>query len=189
MYQIYIPKLFSALKCLSERELSQAAGISRGTLRQIKESNSDLRLSSLESITGFLGLKLRVIAAPAEPGNSSFSTVATSLKIINDGFSSWKIHLFEMVDEFRRSLDINLLMLPPVSNIDSKLFSLMASVCCALCQEVGILTPEWAAKSYFLSEPWFPSEVESLKAILIIESPIYFRRNNIFVGENFLFRV
>lgn len=113
MYQIYIPKLFSTLECLSERELSQAARISRGTLRQIKEANSDLRLSSLETITGFLGLKLRVIAAPAEPENSSFSR----LKIISGGFSSWKIHLFEMVDEFRRSLDINLLMLPSVSNI------------------------------------------------------------------------
>lgn len=61
----------------------------------------------------------------------------------------------------------------------------MASVCCALCQEVGILAPEWAAKIYFFPEPWFLSEVEFLKAMLIIESPIYFRRNNIFVGRIF----
>jgi len=54
--------------------------------------------------------------------------------------------------------------------------------------ELGVESPPWAMRSYYLPEPWFVSEVESLKAMAIQESPLFFRRNNIFVLDNFLSR-
>jgi hypothetical protein len=40
-----------------------------------------------------------------------------------------------------------------------------------------------------LEEPWFVTGIENLKAMAIVESPVFFRRRLIFVLENFLSRV
>jgi hypothetical protein len=49
--------------------------------------------------------------------------------------------------------------------------------------------PAWVWAVPSLKEPWFLSGMESLKAIAIVESPVFFRRRKIFVLENFLYRV
>jgi len=47
--------------------------------------------------------------------------------------------------------------------------------------------PEWVYKDeYFLDEPYFASSVEGLKPLLIMESPVPFRRRGIFVALNAL---
>jgi hypothetical protein len=49
--------------------------------------------------------------------------------------------------------------------------------------------PGWTEKpERFLKEPFFAGGLESLKAILIVESPIAFRRRLIFVSANALSR-
>jgi hypothetical protein len=49
--------------------------------------------------------------------------------------------------------------------------------------------PDWTEKpGRFLREPFFAGGLESLKAILIVESPIAFRRRLIFVSANALSR-
>jgi hypothetical protein len=49
--------------------------------------------------------------------------------------------------------------------------------------------PEWCLKpERFLKMPWFPLELESLKALCIMESPTAFRRRMIFVDKNPLYR-
>jgi hypothetical protein len=39
-----------------------------------------------------------------------------------------------------------------------------------------------------LPRPWFVAGVENLKATALVESPLPFRRNNVFVLGNFLSR-
>ena len=52
-----------------------------------------------------------------------------------------------------------------------------------------ISVPEWTeAADRFLSEPFFAGGLESLKAILLVESPLAFRRRLIFISENGLSR-
>ncbi len=47
--------------------------------------------------------------------------------------------------------------------------------------------PEWVyKKEYFLDEPYFASSVEGLKPLLIMESPVPFRRRGIFITLNAL---
>jgi len=66
----------------------------------------------------------------------------------------------------------------------------LAAVSEALCREAGLPPPDWTQKSdYFLKEPWFAGQLENLKAILLVESPIPFRRRNLFVSANALSRV
>ncbi len=59
-----------------------------------------------------------------------------------------------------------------------------------LCRRDNIRIPEWVHnKKYFLKTPFFGGGIENLKSFLIVESPVGFRRRNIFVSENSIVRV
>jgi len=53
---------------------------------------------------------------------------------------------------------------------------------------MGQAPPWWANRPLVLAEPWFVSGMENLKATALVESPVQFRRNNVFVLGNFLSR-
>lgn len=57
----------------------------------------------------------------------------------------------------------------------------------ALCDRLPV--PEWTEQpDRFLSEPFFAGGLESLKPILLVESPLAFRRRLIFISANGLSR-
>lgn len=172
---------------LSERAITEFTGLARGTVRSVLRLEDKITLKSLFKLTQYLGLDVTVLVG-SNSGLPEFSVVATAIKIERDGFESWKIHLMDFVDEFRRSLDPRLVLLPPPKSMDPRLAALVAATVLYLCQETGVSSPEWAQKRHFLDVPWFPSGMQSLKAMAILESPLAFRRNNIFVHENFLAR-
>lgn len=172
---------------LSEEAVSKNSSISRSTLRHIESHKPNVRLESIGLVSNALDLDFYVLACPSQC-ESDLSTLGIGFQILRDGFSSWKIYFFNFVDEFRRTLDPRLLLLPPPSALEFRLRALIASTVRALCDEAKIDAPGWAKKRYFLKEPWFVSETESLKASALLESPIYFRENNIFVLSNFLER-
>jgi hypothetical protein len=58
-----------------------------------------------------------------------------------------------------------------------------------LALESRLPTPEWTEQpGRFLSEPFFAGGLESLKAILLVESPLAFRRRLIFISADGLSR-
>lgn len=173
---------------LSERDFSKRSKVSRLTLRAAEQRASSISVQSLAEILHYQERELILLASCQQECLSEYSTAVISTKVQRDGFDSWKIYYFELVDEFRRTLDPQLLLLPPVQSLDSKLKSLLASVVLSLCEEAGIDAPSWSTRSYYLDQPWFLSETESLKATALVESPVWFRKNNIFVLENFLKR-
>lgn len=66
----------------------------------------------------------------------------------------------------------------------------LAAVVETLCREVGLAVPSWRDNPRcYLGRPWFAGRMESLKAILLAESPVPFRRRNLFVSANALVRV
>lgn len=176
------------LTSLSERILSERAQISRTTLRAISAANDSVTLKSIQTTVETLGLHLSILASPTEM-NADFSTIAISLKVIRDGSKSWKIHFMDFIDEFRRTLDPRLFLLSPSSELSLPLTALLASIVTTLCNETEMAVPPWASKRFDLPTPWFVSEMENLKAMAILESPLAFRRNNIFVHSNFMERV
>lgn len=175
-------------KKLSERDLALAAGIARATLRSCERDPRAVRPEVVDAVAQVLFRQVLWVIVPERPALSELSTVAVSMSIVRDGFDSWKIHLMDLVDEFRRAYDVRLLLLPPVTTLDERLRALMASVTSVLCGEAGVDVPDWAQRQYFLPRPWFVSGMESLKAMSILESAPEFRRNNIFVHDNFLQR-
>ncbi|MEW6186362.1 MAG: hypothetical protein AB1585_11565 [Thermodesulfobacteriota bacterium] len=66
----------------------------------------------------------------------------------------------------------------------------LAAVAEYLCREAGLPPPTWTEEpEFFLHEPWFAGGLENLKAILLVESPVPFRRRNLFVSANAMTRV
>lgn len=190
MIQSFLPLTeLCAERNLSERQLATLSGISRATVRNIaKTAQANCNLSSYNEIAQFFERDLTLLFSRRDT-LSEYSSVGVSMNVVADGFESWKIHFFNLVDEFRRTLDPMLILLPPPKKLDIKLRALLAAIVKDLTEEVGMSTPAWASKTIFLSEPWFVSNANSLKATAILESPFAYRKNNIFVQNNFLSRV
>ena len=186
MYHLLLP--IKGTHVQSERSLAADAGLSRGALRQVLALNLKPRLSSIHKLFTHLGLNLNILATPAKEVSSDASTVGVSYAVLRDGFDSWKIHFMNLVDEFHKNPDPRLLLLPPPRSLDPKLVAMCASIVCTLSKEVGMQPPLWADKDYYLDQPWFPSGIDSLKALNVLESPLPFRRNNLFIGMNFMER-
>ena len=65
----------------------------------------------------------------------------------------------------------------------------LAAVAEHLSERWGVPCPRWVEnESRFLRRPFFAGGLESLKAILLVESPAAFRRRMIFVGADVLSR-
>ncbi|MBN1576770.1 MAG: hypothetical protein JW913_09475 [Chitinispirillaceae bacterium] len=99
----------------------------------------------------------------------------------------WQIPFMDFVDAFRRNKDVP--QLQPISQNHEQFDALIASAIEYLCNESHYPPPDWVYNIPACREPWFVAGVESLKAIAIVESPVWFRRRKIFVLENFLKRV
>ena len=100
----------------------------------------------------------------------------------------WCVHLMSFVDDFRYYKDVRALA-EPFAPTERKMDALLASTAESLCDELGLEPPAWLAEIPECEQPYFVGELENLKAISIVESPLRFRIRKIFVLENFLFRV
>ena len=66
----------------------------------------------------------------------------------------------------------------------------LAAMVESLCREASLNPPPWTeSPSTYLPRPWFAGGLESLKAILLAETPVAFRRRNLFISANALHRV
>jgi hypothetical protein len=185
----YIPwiKLLKVLG-LNHLQASKKAHLSRTTWQKLTSGSGNVEIQSLAQALQSIDLRLTLIAHPSTP-TSDFSTVAVGYKTLRDGPSSWKIHFMDFIDEFRRSLDPRLCLVAPPLELPIHLRALMAAMVKALCSECEIDVPDWARLNIELQQPWFVSEMESLKASALLESPLPFRQNSIFVNANFMERV
>lgn len=100
----------------------------------------------------------------------------------------WRIPYFDFVDSFLATRNELLWADRPVDGLDLRSLALICSIVMQLADEMKVPAPEWAKMSLALDEPWFVSKFKSLRAISLVESPVFFKRNNIFVGDDFLKR-
>jgi hypothetical protein len=103
------------------------------------------------------------------------------------GVTDW-VPFFDAVDEVRRSRSFAALKRLYSRSRRTRERALLNSTACALAAELRDAPPWWAMRPLLLPDPWFVAGVENLKASALVESPIQFRRNNIFVLGNFLSR-
>jgi len=175
---------------LSQRELSRRAGLSFKGVQLLEAPGHDARISTLEKVAEALGLPAAGVRGVldgllAEHPDSAY---CATVRMLADGFESWKVHLFDFVDRFRSDPSPALVATPPAVALDPRLAALVASTVDSLCAEQGRDAPGWSSAVEALRRPWFVSGVENLKASALVESPVRFRRRNIFVLTNFLSR-
>ena len=102
-------------------------------------------------------------------------------------------YLREFLDEFylAREAGVREVMLleePPMAS-DRHIDAYLGAVAEHLAGRYGVTVPGWAsAPARFLKAPFFPCGLDSLKATLLVESPVAFRRRLIFVGSDPLYR-
>ncbi len=176
---------------ISQRGLAAKARLSFGCVQRMESKGHNWRMKSLQRFVEALGLPARGIDFAIEQYLNVIpdSVADISVRIRSEGFHSWKTHLFNFVDRFRATGDPSLIEQPPISGIDLRLQSLIASTVESLCAEKNARPPNWCRSVLPLQEPWFVSGLENLKAMALIESPASFRKRNIFVLSNFLERV
>jgi hypothetical protein len=99
-----------------------------------------------------------------------------------------------LLDDFRERCTAErdrmaLVVDPPEPTGEPPTDAYLAAVAESLCRECGLRPPAWTEEpAHFLQRPWFAGGLESLKAILLAESPTAFRRRNLFVSANALSR-
>jgi hypothetical protein len=117
-------------------------------------------------------------------------TISKALNLIDsDGFDSWKQHLFQFVDDFRRAADPSALVAEKPDSVFPRVEALAASTAHRLCVERGVSVPEWISEVPPLPTPWFVSGFKSMRAMDLVESPCSFKIRNVFVPGDFLARV
>jgi transcriptional regulator with XRE-family HTH domain len=174
-------------KGISQRQFAELAGISFGTIQLTESGKHDPKISTLEKISVALGYEPNDLS---ESVSKFFENAPESIAVVSQNISkkNWQEKLFEFVDEFRRAKNKILISAPPASNAPKNFRALLASTVETLCEELEMEPPGWAEETLALEEPWFVAEIENLKASALQESPVHFRKRNIFVLENFLSR-
>ena len=111
------------------------------------------------------------------------------------GGQKFDLVLADFLDGFYQKPGLEALIEKPVFNrVGSEvnvdlLTAYLASTVEHLAAENNFEPPEWCSDiGRSLRAPWFASEMSSLRALLIHESPPAFRSRNIFVSENVLSR-
>lgn len=175
---------------LSQRRLAAKAGVSFRTVQLLESGGHDWRLSTLVKVSRALGLSDRAIPWAVQRclAREADSVIDISERIRRGGEGSWSMHLFNFVDEFRRTPRPDLVSDPPDPELPKRLECLLASTVESLCDEEGMEFPGWCWGVGRLPEPWFVSGVDSLKALALVGSPVHFRKRDLFVLDNFLRR-
>lgn len=107
----------------------------------------------------------------------------------SEAIRDWTVFM-DAVDECRRKKSVEPLHFIFLRSRRTKERALIHATAKYLCfREFKIPAPKWASASMWLKDPWFVSGIENLKAMALIESPMEFRCNHIFVLSNFLSRV
>lgn len=114
---------------------------------------------------------------------------------VQSGHKPPTLDLGNLLDDFRRHSPTPEDKLALVADIpeptgEPETDAYLAATVESLCREASLNPPPWTElPSTYLARPWFAGGLESLKAILLAESPIAFRRRNLFVSANALHRV
>jgi transcriptional regulator with XRE-family HTH domain len=177
-------KIFAVKRAAREYgllKLSKKTGLARSYLYKVIEGESSPTLEAFDKILRALGFKVELYRLPMVDSIQDVSEKVAQ-------YGDWQIHFFNFVDAFRRTKNPKLIAEQPVNTLGEKERAILASIVFELCLELGVGVPRWASSQRPLKEPWFVAGVENLKAMALVESPVSFRRNNIFVLGNFLAR-
>lgn len=182
-------RLFRESRGLSQRALARRAGVAFRTLQMMESGRHNPRWSTVSKLARALRVDGADLVKESQQTNRAEATLREcSFRIVRDGSKSWKGHLMEFVDAFRRNPGLDQVAEAPTANLAAEIMALLGATAEVLCGEAGIPSPWWTMAVPVPREPWFVADSESLKASALVESPAQFRQRNIFVLDNFLER-
>ncbi len=99
------------------------------------------------------------------------------------GSSKLSSHLFANLHDFLRELDAaqlqQLELHQPYKNTMS--YNYLAAMIEYRAEQLGVEPPRWTSWIQPYSEPYFGTDLKSLKEYLLLRSPLVFRRRNLFM--------
>ena len=117
-------------------------------------------------------------------------TIADVAQRSREQMASFDQHLAEFLDEFYLHPDHRQKrLLPEPGPLSAVADAYLAATAEYLADCYGLTTPPWCYQpKRFLETPHFSGGLENMKAMLLAESPLAFRRRMIFVSEDALDR-
>jgi hypothetical protein len=160
--------------------VANQAALNKSTVSRYVNEQRDYSLENFERIT----IAVETLERKSLVGLTT-ARAATERVVAGE---NWQIAYFDFVDSFLFAKNHLLVSQRPIDGLDLRSLSLICSIVMQLCEDHKVEAPEWAKLSLELDEPWFISKFKSLRAICLVQSPLFFKRNNIFVGDDFLKR-
>lgn len=111
------------------------------------------------------------------------STLNEVARRVLDGTQTFEFALSEFLDEFYADPIMRAVMLTeePPALPDRRQHAALGAVAEHLARRWDVAIPTWCdTPSRFLDEPWFTTPLDGLKAMLLVQSPLAFRRRLIF---------
>ncbi len=161
-------------------KVAALAGLNKSTLSRYVGRQREYSLENFEKIS----TALQILETKSLRGRTSAHQATQRVYRGED----WRIAYFDFVDSLLATQSELLIQERPVDGIDIQSLALICAIVMQLCDQLNIKPPDWAQLNLELTEPWFISKFKNLRAISLMDSPIFFKRNNIFVGEDFLHR-
>ena len=112
------------------------------------------------------------------------ATLAEVARRASAGESAFDVALRELLDHFYLHPDARQAAIDPEPEMlpDPRHNATLGAVGEHLARRWGLRIPTWTEHpSRFLDRPYFPTPIEDLKAMLLVQSPLAFRRRMIFV--------
>jgi hypothetical protein len=160
--------------------VSRASGLNKSTISRYASRQREYSFANFQKIES----SIKTLEAEMIRGRTSAREASQRVVLGED----WRIAYFDFVDSFLATQSELLCESKPVDGLDLKHLALLCSIVMQLCEEAKVSPPGWAKLSLELDRPWFLSKFIGLRAISLVESPIFFKRNNIYVGADFLKR-
>ena len=109
---------------------------------------------------------------------------------VKGGEQKFDTAVLEFLDSFYAHPELRAVAInDPPELIDALRDAYLAAVAEHLARSFGLPVPEWTEmQGNDLHKPFFAGGLESLKGVLVVESPTAFRRRLLFVSENALSR-
>lgn len=111
-------------------------------------------------------------------------TLAEVARRASAGESTFDVGLRELLDHFYLHPEARQAAIDPAPQLlpDPRHNATLGAVAEHLARRWGLRIPTWTEHpSRFLNRPYFPTAIEDLKAMLLAQSPLAFRRRLIFV--------
>lgn len=128
-----------------------------------------------------LSLSEFVLSKVLEPPESRFLALVSQLKESNG-----KREVFAEMNDLLSSLqatEFQEFLIEPSEDLSPFMKNYLAAMIERRAREIHCLAPEWVRRVKPLENPYFGSEIESLRGYLLVSSPVEFKKRNIFIDS------